>query len=298
MNARHLASLVAVAEHGSLAAAARAVGLSHSAISLHIKALEEEFGAALLDRSRKPPALTARGATLVERARKLLGLMAEIRELGSRAGLVGRLALGVAPSALTHLAPPALSALQAAHPGLTLQLETGLSADLVGAVRAGRLDAAIGTLPEENPPQRFDALVAGLSVRRIVREPLIAIGPVAAEEREAEALLSSRPFIWFSRRTWAGAAIEKLVAARGYKIEGGWEVDSIEAVEAMVRQGLGVSITPQRAGAPPSADLKRLPLSGAGTGRALGFYARLDNAEQTFIEELFAAFAKAARQPG
>lgn len=301
MNARHLASLVAVAEHGSLAAASRAIGLSHSAVSLHIKALEAEFSAELLDRRRRPPVLTARGAALVDRARRLLALMNEIRELGGRSGLVGRLSLGVAPSALIHLAPPALRALRTAHPGLHLQLETGLSGDLVAAVKSGRLDAAVGTLPEDDAPPRFEALVSGLSVKRIVREPLVAIAPIDAQERSVEALLASRPFIWFSRRTWAGAAIERLVAARGYQTSGGWEVDSIEAVEAMVRHGLGVSITPVRAGAPQPADLRRLPLGEGADGasgeafRALGYYSRRGQTSERFGEVLYAELVRSAR---
>ena len=287
LNPKRLASLVAVADHGSVAAAGRAVGLSHSAVSLHLKALEEEFGAALLDRSRKPPALTARGAALVERARRLQVLLSEISELGSRAGLVGRLALGIAPSALTHLAPPALRALREAHPGLTLRLETGLSGELVEAVRSGRLDAALGTLPEQSAPPRFEAQIAGLDVRRVAREPLMAIAPGGSEERDVSSLLASRPFIWFSRRTWAGAAIERLALERGYEVAGDWEVDSIEAVEAMVRQGLGVSITPQRAGAPAYSDLRRLPLGGVDAWRALGLYARRDEATRPFTDALY-----------
>ncbi|MEL6979376.1 MAG: LysR family transcriptional regulator [Pseudomonadota bacterium] len=61
MNPKHLETLVSVADRGSIAAAAQVVGLSHSAASLHIKALEEACGAPLLDRRRKPPTLTARG---------------------------------------------------------------------------------------------------------------------------------------------------------------------------------------------------------------------------------------------
>ena len=61
INTRHLGSLTAIAEHGSFAAAGSAIGRSHSAISLHIKALEEELGTRLVDRSVRPAVLTADG---------------------------------------------------------------------------------------------------------------------------------------------------------------------------------------------------------------------------------------------
>ena len=52
MNLRQLRTLVSIAEQGSFTAAGNAVGLSHSAISLHVKALEEELGIALVDHVR------------------------------------------------------------------------------------------------------------------------------------------------------------------------------------------------------------------------------------------------------
>jgi molybdate transport repressor ModE-like protein len=65
MNLRQLKTLVELAETGSFSAAGRAVGLSHSAVSLHVKALEEELNVQLVDRSRRPPTLTNRGLALV-----------------------------------------------------------------------------------------------------------------------------------------------------------------------------------------------------------------------------------------
>ena len=54
MNLRQLRTLVAIAEQGSFTAAGNAVGLSHSAISLHVKALEQELGVSLVNRAAPP----------------------------------------------------------------------------------------------------------------------------------------------------------------------------------------------------------------------------------------------------
>ena len=61
MSLRALRTLQAIARHGSFAAAGKAVGLTQSAVSLQVKALEEEFGAPLFDRSRRLPVLTEAG---------------------------------------------------------------------------------------------------------------------------------------------------------------------------------------------------------------------------------------------
>lgn len=276
LNARHLATLAAIADHGSFAAAARSMGLTHSAVSLHVKALEGVMGAPLLDRTRRPPTLTALGAGLVERARRLTALLDEISALGAEGETVGQVSVGVAPSVLVHLAPPALAALRAARPGLALTVQTGLSSDLVAAVKAGRLDAAVATLPEEGDGWRSPGLFGGLSVREVAREPLQVIAPTSAPEERLDELLQAHPFVWFSRRTWAGRMIDRIVAERQLILSGGdrIEVDSLEAVEALVRAGLGVSIAPLRAGAPLDPGLRRLPLGGAAASRTLGFYER------------------------
>jgi DNA-binding transcriptional LysR family regulator len=58
---------------------------------------------------------------------------------------VGALSVGVVPSAMVGIAPPALAALRDAHPKLALTIRTGLSEELAQRVRAGELDAALTT---------------------------------------------------------------------------------------------------------------------------------------------------------
>ncbi len=66
MDLRHLKTSIAIAEHGSFAAAADAVGLTQSAVSLHVKALEETLHTKLFDRTTRPPRLNDGGRALVE----------------------------------------------------------------------------------------------------------------------------------------------------------------------------------------------------------------------------------------
>ena len=62
MDLKQLRSLVTIAETGSFAAAAQAVGLTQSAVSLHIKHLEQDLGVLLFDRDSRPPRLNARAS--------------------------------------------------------------------------------------------------------------------------------------------------------------------------------------------------------------------------------------------
>ena len=289
MNLRRLRTMVAIAEAPSFTAAGAALGLNHGAVSLHVKELEAELGVALVDRARRPPVLTDRGAALVEHARRMLAIADEIAGLGAAEALVGTLAVGIVPSAMAGLAPPALAALRAAHPRLRLRIRAGLSADLALMVRSGELDAALTTAPE--------AAIPGLRAREAAREPLEAIAPDsggADAAQDARALLQGRPFIWFSRRTWAGQMIERRIEEMGLGVDAAMEVDSLEAVEALVRHGLGVSVAPRRAGA-GRLGIRAAPLGDPQLWRALALLERHRNPRARLADALLAA-VQAAQQ--
>ncbi|MBK0399147.1 LysR family transcriptional regulator [Limibaculum sp. M0105] len=262
MNLRQLRTLVAIAEQGSFTAAGEAVGLSHSAVSLQVKALEDELGVTLADRTLRPPRLTDRGLALVEQARRVGHIIEEIRALGVEGTFAGALMLGVVPTALVYLLPPALARLQAAHPQLSIRVRSGLSGDLAQAVRAGELDTALVTEPVIMPE--------GLTARRVSADPLELIASNEFEGSELAELIRHHPFIWFSRKTWAGQQIERVLAARNLRPREAMEVDALDAVEALVRAGLGISVVPARHGPPQSGPaLRRIPIDGEDAIRKL-----------------------------
>lgn len=279
LNLRCLRTIIAVAENGTFVDAAAALRLSHSAVSLHIKMLEDELQAALVDRSRRPPVLTERGLALVERARRMMDLLDEIATLGSDERLIGSLKVGAVLTAMVNLLPPALAALRNTHPNLHIDIHAGPSADLAQNIRHREIDVAITTMP--------GVPVEGLQSRLIKDEPLFVIAPAEACEQGDAALLSSHPFIWFNKKTWAGQQIEQHLHRRGILVRERMEVDSLEAIEALVRNGLGVSIVPQRAGAPPfSGDLKVAPFGNPQATRPLAMIERAGNPKSRLTDAL------------
>lgn len=286
-NPKHLASLVAIAEHGTFAAAGAAIGRSHSAVSLHIKALEDEFGCPLLDRKARPAELTTDGAALVEQARRLTRVLDDIRMIGQSDRLAGPLSVGIVPSAMIHLAPPALARLTGDHPGIALSIRTGLSSELAQAVRGGDLDAALLTEPDLVPDDLAQWLVA--------EEPLVVIAPATAEGATDLDLISSHPFIWFSRETWAGQQIERRLLDRHIATRVAMEIDSLEAIEALVRHGLGVSVVPDRWGGRAPPGIRVCPFGAPQAVRRLALAARPKSPRQRSIDALLATLRKAAQ---
>lgn len=279
MNLRQLKTLVAVAENRSLSAAAQAVGLTHSAVSVQIKALETELGISLLDRTRRPPILTDRGHALVERAREMVTLLDEIASLGSEEQLVGSLTLGVVPSAMIHLLPPALSSLKASHPKVRISVKSALSGSLSQLVLSGKIDAAVVTATNRLPK--------GLKARLIADEPLVVIANEKAKGDTDSAIISQNPFIWFNRETWAGQQIERFLLNRNLSLQEFMEVDSLEAIEAMVSQGLGVSVVPIRKGHEFAKNLRVIPFGDPQEIRSLALLERSANPKARLTEALF-----------
>lgn len=279
INPRHLPSLLALAEHGSFSAAADQVGRSHSAISLHIKALEDALGTVLVDRSARPVVLTPKGEALAQHARRLERIMEDIAATGQSARLAGRLTVGIVPTAMAHVAPPALARLKSSHPDLIIEIRTGLSGELAQSVQAGDLDAALLTGPDL-PPE-------GLQLRRVASQPLAVIAPADYSEPSDQALIESHPFIWFSRKTWAGQQIERRLLDRRIRVRASMEIDSLEAIEALVRHGLGVAIVPLTT--TPPADLKALPFGDPQMKRHLMLMSRPRVPKAPFIDALHLA---------
>ena len=145
MNLRHLETMLAIAETGSFAAAADRVGVTQSAVSMQMRALEAVIGAELFDRARRPPVLSDLGRGLLGPARAVLRAAEDLLVAASGAALRGRLRLGVIPTAATGLVPDALALLAARAPDLQIRIESGLSVDLARRVSQGALDAALVT---------------------------------------------------------------------------------------------------------------------------------------------------------
>ena len=243
MNIRHLRTLLAAVERGSFAAAGEAVGVSHSAVSLQIKALEDELGVPLFDRSKRPPAPTSRGRALAEHARKTLDLFDAARAVATGELVAGKLTVGAVPTTLSSILPPALAKLRDLHPELRIEIQNDSSAGLAARLQRGELDIAICTRPDPSPP--------GLEWRHIATEPFVVIAPVHAEGETDRDLLTDAPFIWFNRKTWAGRGIESELARRRIDVASDMEIDSLEAISSMVSAGLGVAIVPVCKGARP-----------------------------------------------
>ncbi|WP_344854724.1 LysR family transcriptional regulator [Amycolatopsis ultiminotia] len=173
MDLKQLKALVTVSEVGSVTRAAELLHLVQPAVTRQIKALEDELGVALFERTRTGMRATEAGNALVERARRALTELDRARaELTPAPGAVtGIVTLGLLESTAELLAEPLVERLLQEHPGIELRLQTGYSGHLQRWLDEGDLELSLLYNITSSP---------SLNVAPLVRERLWVAAPPSA----------------------------------------------------------------------------------------------------------------------
>ena len=148
-----LRDFLAVAEMGSVSAAAQALGVSQPALTKSVRRLEEHYRLALFERRARGMLLTAFGETLLRHA-KLIDAQcrfadAEMQALGQGAG--GRLRVGAGPFWGATVLPLAIACVQQRLPKLEIELDVGVNTVIHPRLVAGDLDIVVCALPDTHP---------------------------------------------------------------------------------------------------------------------------------------------------
>ena len=291
MNLDALRTLVAIAEYGSFAAAARALDLSQSAVSTQIKSLEAEFKAELFDRSKRPPALNEAGQSVVAKARDLIASYEAIQtELTSGDAVEGRLRLGAVGSTLTGLMPAVLTVIRSRYPNLHVEIVSGFSGDLLRQVSSRSLDAAVIS--------DYDSSLRDIRWRPFLRERLVIIAPPDARESSPKRLAQKYPFIRYSPNAPVGRVIDAAIRQSQFEVHETMRLDWIEAIEAMVHHGHGISIVPERRFERDALfALKRINFGATPYHRTLGIIEPASSRKGKLTEVLFNELMALVRKP-
>jgi DNA-binding transcriptional LysR family regulator len=289
----HFRTFLAVVRHGSFAAAGKEIGLTAAAVGLQMRGLEEEVGIVLFDRGARSIVLNTAGRKLVPRIEDLVLRYESVVSRPEAGELSGKVVMGALVSALMGAFADALWRLKREHPQLEVKLLAGLSRDFAYRVEAGELDAAVVT----QSPQR---LSSRLRWTPLYTEPLVLIVPrkphfrVAKDPRE---VLRTAPFIRFESQTWTGILIRRALGQVHVRVKDEMELNSIEAIVELVRQGFGVSIVPKLANVQWDRDraLSAIALPGVDVERHVGLLERAHH-ERTQITGTIKRYFQAQRR--
>ena len=247
-----------------MAAAARVLNISASAVAQQLHALERELGAPLLLRVGRTMRMTEQGARVLDPARKLLRDATDLRGFAQDGAVTGELWLGACTTALTGLLPDILAGVSRKFPQVNIHIQSGNSAQLFVDVEGGKLDAALVLEAPYPLPKTCDW-------RLLREEPLIVLAPRALADRDPLTLLREEPLIRYDRNQWGGRSADVYLDELGIVPRERFELNALNAIAMMVDRGLGVSVVPDWTPPwPEGIDIVRLSLPERRIGRRIG----------------------------
>ena len=252
-----LRTLVAIADLGSFAEAARVLNLAPPTVSLHIADLESRVGTRLLSRSRGRVQPSAIGATLVERARRLLADAQQALEDVQRQvqGLAGRVRLGASTGAIAQLLPQALETLSQHHPAIDVQVAVLTSRETLHRLAEGSLEIGLVALPQTPVKQ--------LRIKPWRRDPVMAFLPARGEcpQVVTPAWLAAQPLILNDNTTRLSRLTAEWFASDGHQPAARIQLNYNDAIKSLVAAGYGATLLPHEACTPlPDSRIAMRPL--------------------------------------
>jgi DNA-binding transcriptional LysR family regulator len=250
LDVRRMKVLREVAACGSFSAAAESLSFTQSAISQQVAALERETGTKLVERGARGIRLTQAGEVLVKHADAVLArLSCAEEELQALAGLKGgRLAMSTFQSAGATLAPRVIAEFHQRYPDVELALTQAEPDEATERMRAGELDLAILYDFPGIPGTGLDEGIDAIHLLEDRYDLLVAAEhPLADKARVRMADLADERWVNSTPRSGCRRAVQQACEQAGFEPHVSFETDEIMAVQALVANGMGVTLMPQLA---------------------------------------------------
>ena len=280
MDINQLHSFVLVAQEGSFTRAAEKLYLTQPALSLQIKALEAELGTPLFERHNRQIFLTEVGQLVLQRAKELLGVVAQIeQDVAAYQGVqTGRVQIGTSDTTCLYLLPSFVQAFRAQFPNIDIHLTNKPSEEVATLLKAGLVDFGIVTLPLVDP---------NLEIQRLAwREDVIICHPDHPLARRVEdapllpAVLGEYPLLLLEEGSTSRGLLNQLFAEHALAPHV-MDLGSFEVIKRYVEIDMGISVVPKvavkeavQAGRLHAISVPWLPLRGIGLvlrrGRIVG----------------------------
>ncbi|MGQ0616952.1 MAG: LysR family transcriptional regulator [Acidimicrobiia bacterium] len=298
MDLRQLGAMVAVADHSSFSAAARALHTVQSNVSTHVANLERELSVTLVD--RRSGRLTEEGEAVVGRARRiqreLEALVSDMAAL--RDEVSGKVRIGVIGTTARWLVPRLLQTMGDGYPAVDVTVVDATTTLLLPQVASGQIDLAVLALPTDDP--EVDTVV-------LFEEDLVLVAPddhplagrssIELRDLDGHELLLEPPGTAFRDD------LDTQARAAGIELRVKAEVDGMRLVASLAFGGFGAAVLPASA-APRwlTGRWRVVPIKGV-TGRTVGLARRrraLPSAATRALIRLLHEIVtgEAAEQPG
>ncbi|MBL8419384.1 MAG: LysR family transcriptional regulator [Dechloromonas sp.] len=283
--------VVALARERHFGRAAEACHVSQPTLSVALKKVEGQLGAALFERTASDVRITGLGERIVAQARRVLEEAVRLEEIAGATGdpMSGQLRVGIIYTIAPYLLPQLIPALHRQAPKMPLFLKEDFTASLIPALKAGELDVIVIALPFTEP---------GLVAQPVYSEPFRVVVPdghpwvqrreIAADELDGQKLLLLGQGNCFRDQVLESCPRLTGPDALEHSLEGG----SLETIRYMVASGAGVAVMPSTAADPLVGReplVKVLPFSGEQPSRTVGLVWRVTFPRPQAIDAVRAA---------
>lgn len=238
MELRQLTYFTAIAQAGTITAAAHKLHMSQPPLSLQLQKLEDELGCPLFERDTRHLHMTPAGELLYERAQAILQQCADLkREMADlQAGGRGLLRIGVVSSLSTSLLPHWVARFHAQYPQVRLELTERDSFRLLELVRSQRIDLALVRRPFSGQ---------GLEIHPVCSEPMCAVGQqhffAGMDGPISPNVLAGLPLLLYRR--WE-SVLMRFFAEAGFEPQVLCCSEDSHTVLRLAQEGIGVACTP------------------------------------------------------
>jgi DNA-binding transcriptional LysR family regulator len=244
MEFRHIRSFLSVAETLHFGRSARLLNLSQPALSLQVKALEDELGIQLLSRNRQGTALTAAGQAFREDAAIAMEKLefAKRKAQWASAGKLGHIRIGFISTAGFEIVPNLMRRFRKSYPDVEFSIRNILTGTQLEMIDDGLLDVGFLRLPIENRKE--------IEVTTVHREPFVAILPswhsLSAKKEIRLRELKGNPFVMYTREYAPGFhdLLTGILSDAGVVPKVVQTAGEMPTLISLVDAGVGVSIVP------------------------------------------------------
>jgi DNA-binding transcriptional LysR family regulator len=262
MEFRQIRSFLSIAETLHFGRTAELIHLSQPALSLQMRALEEEVGVRLFERNRRKTTLTAAGSAFREDAAAAVSRLEQAVRRARQAadGKLGLLRIGFISTAGNEIVPTLVRQFRESNPEVEFSLRNILTADQIQMLGTGSLDIGFFRLPIGEHPE--------LEVVEVHREPFEVVTPLshplAKRKRVALRELSGQTFVMYERSQAPGFhdLIFGMLGDAGVIPNVCQTADQMQTLISLVDSGMGISILPASAVKQSSASVASCQIAG------------------------------------
>ena len=241
MTLTELRYIVAVAQEQHFSRASARCFITQPALSLAIQKLEDELGTTIFERRKNDVALTPAGEKIVVQAQRVIEEADRIKLIAAQGKdqLVGPLRLGVIATVGPYILPDLVPLLHRRAPGMPLEIEENLTANLTAMLKHGKLDAIILALPFNEP---------GIVTQPLYEEEFKLVVPIThpwahRKSVDSRALANEKVLLPHAGHCFRLQVLEACPELSRSDMEG-MQGNSLETIRHMVASGLGITVMP------------------------------------------------------